>query len=771
MKRRRDHAENMGPAAAALRRRSVFRDARASATQLTAAQLLADAEEMQRSAGPSNSSTTVVINSPEELALYRQRTRAELEERVKRGYTFLGNWVKYARWEAQQKDSERMRSVLERAVEFHGTNPVLWRDYAELEAEYGFVNHARSVWDRGVTALPSATDLWLKYLVFEQAAGHDNRVRDLFNRWLSGPAPPKCAWELFAFFEAQQRRVDACRDVLRRYVEAHGTVECWLFYGSTELNVLKSADRAAMVYAAAMESLPEDYTNGVKDCRIPLAWADALVASRKLDEARELYHNLLNKCTVIGALDLVFAAYSRFERLYGDGANPESLALVVAKAMYRRRIAKDSCDFDAYVSQYLLLRAAALKLDKQPRDGDSSKALWEEALKCLAAAADVRVDGEKDPVLAQRQAVIVMAYARLLEVRGNVTAARMALAKCIRHFPFALASCPRLWVEAAALEERSNAYSQARKLLGAALNVSACPEVFDAALQLEEKACATGELTPEERVQRSRAIYQTAIKQFPQNFSLWEGYAKMEEREEQFHRSDALRLACIRSFSAVARAAASVSERYKVLENVDQAWARRIALKRRLLRGLKKRMAGNEVEEFSASLTQLYQELLDSVWGEYRYEALQWREKNLMSGGILAALPQQTPQALAPAVARWAEAVGAVTNFVLVPAQCEGQYEASSMEWMRSMFRGLLQREREVLMQELGGRDENASFEAIQHAKRLVEFLLTPCVAEWRRFEATYGTTEALEATKQFTQPVKRRTRLFARKDTSDNNI
>ncbi|RNF12848.1 crooked neck [Trypanosoma rangeli] len=763
MKRRRREKEDMGPAAAALSRRSVFRDARASQAQLTAAQLIADAQEMQRGAGPVNDSTRVVINSREELALYRQKTRAELEERVKRGYTFLGNWVKYARWEAQQKDFERMRSILERAVKFHGTDPMLWRDYAELEEEHGFVNHARAVWDRGVTALPAATDLWLKYLVLEQAAGQENRARDVFNRWLSGTTPPTCAWELYALFEAQCQRADACRSAIRRYVEAHGTVETWLFYGATELSVLGNVERAVKVYETAMESLPKSYTNGEIDCRIPLAWADALTVAKKYEEARRVYHRMLQECASVSALDNIFAAYSHFERLYGDNKNCEAVAVLVAKAMYKQRIIRNPYDFDAYVSQYLILRDT---VQHSNEDNAKNESASEEALMCLTSAVRTDVYGSKDPTAVQRQAVIVMEYARFMEGR-DLTAARGALASCIRNFPFQKAWCPRLWVEAAALEQRHGSYSQARRLLGAALNLSACPEVFTAALRLEEEACAAGELNREDRVQRSRTIFETAIKQFPHDFTLWEGYAKMEEKEEQFHRSDALRAACIQCLSAAARASSSMADRYRMLEKVDQAWAKRLALKRRLLRGIQKVPqdvgSGNDeaTKREKNALLQLYRELLDSVWEEYTYEALRWKSKTTATGGILSPPPERMPEVLAPAVARWGDAVGAVANFVLVATQRTGEYEASSVDWMRTVFREMLERERPELLRKLGGFDDNASYEAVQQVKLWGGFLVSPIVTEWRRFEATYATPAALEAVQAFMRPAKRRTRLF----------
>nr|CCC94093.1 unnamed protein product [Trypanosoma congolense IL3000] len=591
------------------------------------------------------------------------------------------------------------------------------------------------------------------------------------------PRSSQCSWELFALFEAQQQQTEACRDILRRYVEAYGSVECWLFYGNTELSVFKDADRAALVYETAMKSLPSEYVNGMKDIRIPLARADALVAAGRYDEAREFYHSLLKECTSVNALDDIFTAYKRFERLHGKSENHEAVASLIARAMYQQRIVRNPCDLDAHVSLFLILRETARGGGVSDK-GDgfaavNSEALWGEALQCLSSAVNVHVDVGTDTISAQKHAVVVMAFARLAEACGDVTSARAGLAECIRRFPFKLASCPRLWIEASSLEERHRDFAQARKLLGASLNISACPELFDAALQLEKNACTSGEVTPEDCVNRSRAIYQSAIKQFPHDLSLWEGYAKMEEQEEQFCRSDALRSACIRSFTVAARALASMTDRYEMLGKVDQVWAKRLALKRRLLRSAKKKLDGSTgetnavVEEISSSIKNLYRELLDSVWDEYKYEALCWWKKIVATTGVLSPPPPRLPEALSPPIARWTEAVSAVTSFIVTPTQYDSCCDPSSAEWMRTIFRDRFERERPELLRELGGLDDNASFEAIQQSKRWVEFLLSPNGTEWRRFEATYGTPETLEASKEYMQPTVRRTRLFRQKRAS----
>lgn len=219
MKRGRDQAVNYrtyGPAAAALRKGHVFRDLREAKVQVTAQSILRDAVEMNRFYSAASSggdaaaaSEQVLLHNREELALYRQKRRAEFEERVSRHGTVMGNWIQYAKWEAAQENFVRMRSVMERALPMHELDFRIWRDYAELEATHGFAEEARRVFQRGVRLLPSAVDLWLKYVLLEEAAAGggggegEQRTRKAFSEWLEIKDPPACAFELFVLFEAQ----------------------------------------------------------------------------------------------------------------------------------------------------------------------------------------------------------------------------------------------------------------------------------------------------------------------------------------------------------------------------------------------------------------------------------------------------------------------------------------------------------------------------------------------------------------------------------------
>ncbi len=90
----------------------------------------------------------------------RLRKRKEFEDILRRQRNMIACWVKYALWEASQKDFERARSVFERALDVDPRNEGLWMKYAEVEMKNRFVNHARNIFDRAVAILPRVDHIW-----------------------------------------------------------------------------------------------------------------------------------------------------------------------------------------------------------------------------------------------------------------------------------------------------------------------------------------------------------------------------------------------------------------------------------------------------------------------------------------------------------------------------------------------------------------------------------------------------------------------------------
>ncbi|CAG9583975.1 conserved hypothetical protein [Leishmania major strain Friedlin] len=820
MKRSRQDNRRLGPAAAAMRRRDVYRDGRQAEEQVSIQKLFRDAVAMQKFHSPNQSGAgaRVMIHSREELALYRQKRRAELEESVRRGFKAIGNWIRYARWEAQQRDFDRMRAVMERAVPVHGENANLWRDYAELEESNGFAEHARQVWSRGVTALPSSVDLWVKYLAMEQAAGQDQRVRDIFHRWLAGDAVPPCAYALAALYEAQQRRQAGCRDILRRCVERFNTPASWLLYGATEQQVFGDHERAVRVLETAMHALPDEDLWGLEECRVPLALAEAHVAAGNAVQARNVFHNALEHVADHPVLlEKVLASYSRFERLYGDGAHSEQVARLLTIQLYEERLRTNTSDFDAYLTLYSLYRdqeresrlRASGSSNKMPEPvvgGNAAPASAALATSTAAGASPSRQVLERalqiparDPYGAQQRAVLIMEYARACEADGELDAARRTLAQEIKNFPFDVALCPRLWVEAAAMEERHGATAQARRLLRAGSQVTKDACLFEEAIQFEERQrdsvmeamhAAAHETTPpsarevEEAcapyVAELRADYQNAIQAFPFDVQWWLRYAKLEEQQHEILRADALYGACIRTFNDEAERVRSFAQRYDLLSHVDAAWAHRIHLHTRRARALQRqasRRKGNaagaetaraEVAALQEELLHLYPTFLQDVWNAYRHEAVAWFSRYFEAGegsgsGVLAgAAPKTLPASLTPATARWSEAVEAVAGYMERMSAIKAGQGASTgaTAALRAILKSMVEAERHAIRRSLGWTEQTTQFDAVQRAREWGELLLSPLLEEWSKFELTHGgSLEAVAAAME--KPVKRRTRLF----------
>jgi crooked neck len=824
MKRSRQDKQRLGPAAAAMRRHDVYRDGRQAEEQVSTQKLFQDAVAMQKFHSPNQSGAgaRVMIHSREELALYRQKRRAELEESVRRGYKAIGNWIRYARWEAQQRDFDRMRVVMERAVAVHGGNSNLWRDYAELEEVNGFIEHARQVWNRGVSALPSSVDLWVKFLAMEQAAGQDQRVQDVLHRWLAGETVPPCAYELAALYEAQQRRQAGCRDVLRQYVERCNTPASWLLYSSTEQQVFGDYGRAVKVLQTALQALPdEDVWQPQEGCRVPLALAEAHVLAGDIAQARAVYHDAVEKAAASpAALEKVLLAYSRFERLHGDGTHFEQVARLRTIQLYEERLRTNTGDFDAYLTLYSLYREKeqeGMKTAHASNDGGGglssstavvavvsspSAASSSPARQILQRALNIPA---RDPYSAQQRAVLVMEYAHCCEREGNSEEARRALAQEIRQFPFNAALCPRLWVEAAHVEERCGGVPQARKLLRAGAQVTKDVGLFKEAIQFEERqreaavqaaALAVGaqgasdaalraeevEAATAPHVAELRIDYQNAIQAFPFDVQWWLDYAKLEEQLRESARADALYAACIRTFNSEAARVVSFTQRYNLLEHVDAAWAHRIRLHtrhcRELQRQVNRRKARPEdVEmtraELTATQTQLkglYAALLQDVWDAYRSEAVSWYEKYFEGGegsgeGVLSgAAPSKLPATLMPATARWSEAVEAVAAYLermnTVKGQSSGDADDDAKKALRQILKSMVETERHTIRRALGWTEQTTHFDSVQRAREWGELLLSPLLEEWSKFELTHG--GSLEAVKAVIEkPTKRRTRLF----------
>eukprot|EP00796_Vickermania_ingenoplastis_P010968 gene10968-7613_t len=639
-----------GPAAAAMRKGHTFRDYRQARDQVTAESILEKAVEMNRfysigsgtrdGAASASAPSQVLLHNQEELALYRQRKRAEMEVKVTRGATAIGNWIKYARWEAQQGNFERMRSVLERSLPFHDMDPHLWRDYAELEALHGHVEEAREVLRRGVRLLPAAVDLWLKYALLEQAAGDSGeRARRVFTEWTGFKDAPGCAFELYVLLEAQQLQLvqrrapapgtssspstalttvaagavpstalsgsassplDNIRRIMTRYVETINTPASWLFFNRVERDVLGDAARGVAALKTALQVLPQEVLYGPVECRVPLALADAHSEMGNAEAARDVFHQLLSRVKEPNCAAEVLQRYRRFERRHARSAEDgEYVTFLEARKKYEETLAATPDDYDTALCLVVLLATEQQRLSRLTQaETKETKEEEEEEGQCASpeAAADAlqsrlvsvlrdvahRLPPPAELARSQQHAVLLSAFTQqavqayqqketnsatstpsddAASASVLVKEARALLAGTIKQFPFERASCPRLWLDAAALEETVfDNTEQARRLLQAGFQVTKELALSQALLELEGRAywrgvrqeaeaaaaaaaaaaggggegpettaaAAAASLLPG-YLQRMRSAFQAAIKADPLDAQRWYRYAKWEE--------------------------------------------------------------------------------------------------------------------------------------------------------------------------------------------------------------------------------------------------
>jgi hypothetical protein len=125
--------------------------------QITAEQILREAAERQETP---HRPPRQDISDPIEMEDFRMRSRKQYEDSIRRNRFNINTWLKYAKFEEEQRDLPRTRSVYERALDVDFRNVKIWIQYAEMEMRSKNVNHARNIWERAVTLLPRYACVW-----------------------------------------------------------------------------------------------------------------------------------------------------------------------------------------------------------------------------------------------------------------------------------------------------------------------------------------------------------------------------------------------------------------------------------------------------------------------------------------------------------------------------------------------------------------------------------------------------------------------------------
>ncbi|PWZ21222.1 Crooked neck-like protein 1 [Zea mays] len=226
--------------------------------QITAEQILREARERQE---PEIRPPKQKITDPQELSEYRLRKRKEFEDVIRRVRWSVSAWVKYARWEEQQLDFARARSVYERPLDVAHRDHTLWLKYAEFEMRNRFVNHAGNVWDPAVSLLPRVDQLWYNYIHMEELLGAVANARQVFERWMSW-RPDTAGWNSYIKFELRYGEVERARAIYERFVAEHPRPDTFIRYAKFEMKRefeerCREVERARAIYKYALDRVPK----------------------------------------------------------------------------------------------------------------------------------------------------------------------------------------------------------------------------------------------------------------------------------------------------------------------------------------------------------------------------------------------------------------------------------------------------------------------------------------------------------------------------------
>ncbi|KAJ8604367.1 hypothetical protein CTAYLR_002564 [Chrysophaeum taylorii] len=460
-----------------------------AAIQITAEQLLREAHD--RGGSVKKHVPRSQITDPEELREYRMIKRKDFEDAIRMNRVHIGNYVKYAKWEEQQEEFERARSVFERAIDIDHRSTSLWLKYAEMEMRNKFVNHARNVWDRAVTLLPRS-QLWYKYTYMEEMLENFAVARSIFERWMRWE-PEEQAWFAYVKFEERRGDMERARGVLERLIACHPTVQTYLKYARWE----RQAPRARQIYERALTELAE----WEQDEKLYVAFAKFEESQKEYERARAI---------------LKFAGLSllEFEKKHGGKSSIQAELLEKRREEYEKRLDEAPEDYDAWFD--------LIHLVEELSTPDDVRETFERAVAVVPPA---------EKRYWRRYVYVWLEYAVYEEFRDDMERARAVYRTALGIIPHKKFTFGKVWLQAAEFEIRRKDLRAARKLLGEAIGKCPKPKLFKGYLRLERML---GE------VERCRTISAKFVEFSPSSAASWIRFSEFEAAIGEVDRARAI---------------------------------------------------------------------------------------------------------------------------------------------------------------------------------------------------------------------------------------
>jgi crooked neck len=473
----------------------------AAPIQITAEQLLREAKD--KGIEDIKKAPTQYITDREELLHYQQGKRKDFEDQIRRQRHHIGTWIRYAVWEASQKEFERSRSVFERALDVDYRNQTLWSKYADMEMKNKFVNHARNIWDRCVTLHPRVDAYWYKYTYMEEMTGSVDLTRQLFERWMKWE-PDDNAWSAYVKFEMRKGQVTNARNVFERYVTLLPTCRSYLKFSKWEEGLFE-LDNARKIFERAMIELHEDDRGG----RLLVNFARFEIRCKEYHRARVIFKYALDlppndqpdNETYINELK---EEYTSFEKRHGDKKGIEDAILENRRKHYEDLIISDNYNYDTWFDY--------CRLEEAEGDLEKIRDTYERAIANIPPIAEKR--------FWRRYIYIWINYAVFEELTANdINKTREVYKSCLNIIPNKSFTFGKIWLLAANFEVRQKDLTAARKILGKGIGMCPKENLYKGYIELELQL---GE------IERCRTIYEKYLGNMPFNCTAWKDFASLE---------------------------------------------------------------------------------------------------------------------------------------------------------------------------------------------------------------------------------------------------
>ena len=474
----------------------VVKDKSTAPIQITAEQLIREAAERLGGEGPARR----VYVDKGDLQEYRLQMRRQYEDSLRRNRGNIASWLRYARFEIEQQDYARARSIFERALDVDPRNSLLWLRYAETEISLENKNLARNIWDRAVTILPRFDSFWYKYIKLEEMMGEIERAREIWNRWLAWE-PDDQTFLSAVKFELRYRQFDQARLRFDKLIGLRPeTISNWILYAQFEENDAKDIERARTLYERAI-----DHINSLSP-KLFIEFAKFEVRQREIDRARAIYRVALQKFPPDDNPGL-FNSYTQFEKSHGDPSTIDFFVYHKRKKFYEEKLKSSPLDYDTWFELVNLL----LNSDSSP---EIIKETFEKAI------AQVPIIEEKR--YWRRYIYLWLFYSLYCENNlKDRQLGRSILKRCLDIVPNSRFTFAKLWNELAESHIRELDLTSARKIFGQAIGMSKgnSNSVFKKYIEMEMQL---------REFDRVRTIYQKWLEYASSTSTIWLKWAELE---------------------------------------------------------------------------------------------------------------------------------------------------------------------------------------------------------------------------------------------------